>query len=323
MRNLLPPWLQKLHWYQQLSIIAFFAILASWLLQLLTPKPTVKEQFARNFDQTVTKFSRTNFVGRELQVPEKLAVGTLAAGGDDLEELMRPLIERYQLLQLNPSVPVWAGPEYSLSKNVSEHFISLSRNQIPTEQNRLTDEAAISLAQNTLRSLYPQISVFVLPEQTEYFSAGPELAAATSDQAGIVRLLFMPTAGDLPIYSFFRYRPAIEVWVSSAGLEKLVVVPPLLSVTLGQEYASLSVPQALKQIESGVGSIIFAYPEDVVITPRLSEVDRATFSEVFLEYRINPETKAAIPSYRFVGTLTTRAGDSLDAEVITPAIAVK
>lgn len=320
MQNIFPSWLQKLHWYQKLAVVAFLAVCMSWVLQLLTPKPTAIDQFSRNYNQTTTKFSRVTFTGVAPTIPEKLALAEFQNGGASLDELAKPLLERYQLLQLNSKIPVWVGPEYSMSKNVSGNSISLSRNQASGEQTRITDAYAIALAQDTIASLYPTISVLVIPEQTKRFLAGTDLTEVQGDVSEIIRLILMPTIQNIPLYDFFRSHSAIEVWVSSAGLEKLVVAPPLLSATPGEMQPSISINQALEQIEAGVGSIIVANPQDFTTSPKLNEVDHGTFSAVFLEYRSNPETKMVIPSFRFEGTITTLTGEQLDAEVITPAI---
>ena len=139
-----------------------------------TPKPTVKNNLLAT-DQTVASFLEPTLVANHQY--QKIAVGFFAAtGGDDRAHAAA----RYAVpvVTAQPQRASLGRTEYSLSKNISG-FISCPQ---PNSTGKIAlSETAISLAQDTLRAV-SSMTVFVLSEQTEYFSAGPELATAASDR---------------------------------------------------------------------------------------------------------------------------------------------
>jgi hypothetical protein len=121
------------------------------------------------------------------------------------------------------------------------------------------------------------------------------------------------------VLEFGRTLP-LTVYLDARGsLVKLLAQPYSSSFEATTQYYTLSVQEALREVESGNASIIESYSE-VTGTPNLTQVVRGEFASVTVEYRIDTKTKLLVPYYHFAGNLVNYDNDLFAADVITPAV---
>jgi hypothetical protein len=85
------------------------------------------------------------------------------------------------------------------------------------------------------------------------------------------------------------------------------------------EMNTISLDQAIKNIEKGKASVIYAttgQPERL----DLNWIDTANLTDFEIEYRFDETTKIAYPFFKFEAAITNSAGVAMQAIIITPAV---
>jgi len=105
-------------------------------------------------------------------------------------------------------------------------------------------------------------------------------------------------------------------------IQKLVFPTTMIDLKTIDQKSTISVNQAVKNINNNIGSIIYS-EVSWIDSGDISEITSGKMDRVQLEYRLDKEINLAYPFYRFYGTITNKDNIPMKAEIITPAITIR
>jgi hypothetical protein len=299
------------------------------VLRLITPQrtttiPNLVQQ--GNPDGSQTDFTGLTFSGQTPQVPEKMWVArvtnfTVASS----DKILKSLISAYNLKQSTNVDTMWIGLDYTLSYFEDSNTYNLGQNDLapvdPPQTIAPSDVSQlVTVAQKMVADTFPSLEFVSFPNRIELLTGVGEFAPATPTTATYISVPFGPSFYGIPVVLEFGRTLPLTVYLDANGsLVKLLAQPYSSSFEATTQYYTLSVQEALREVESGNASIIESYSE-VTGTPNLTQVVRGEFASVTVEYRIDTKTKLLVPYYHFVGNLVNYDNDLFTADVITPAV---
>lgn len=305
-----------------LALLGFALRYTAQRLQTATPSLTNQG----NVNQTKTNYSNLTFTGDAPRIPEKMWVARVERFDQpDDQSLVTALVKKYEL-QPSPHVAgIWNGPSYSLEFDQSKNEYRLSKNLTaatgkaktisPASVNRL-----VSTAARAVKEIFPETSYVPFPQQVEYLIADGLYEPSPIETATHIRVPFGLSYFEVPVLlNFSRSFPMTVALDAEGEITTLVAQPFSADFQPESQHFSLSVQEAIQQIQQGNASIIDSYSEQT-ITPDLKQIVRGEFSAAALEYRIDTKTNLLVPYYHFTGTLVNFDNDIFSAEVITPAV---
>lgn len=312
-------------WVWWLVAGAAVVLLIAGIIRVLTPAPVTipKSDFqSTNLNNTTTTFANIRFQGTIPEFPTSLSIARAIRTQQTLTELINELALRFKMEPIPELTNGWASENYSLTIDPQDQSTILTQNEV-LESDRIVDfDQALSVATETTSSLFPQIPLQPLKEQVIYSRGDVHMLEVVPAQASEVLIPFAPLIDDLPVYyRNFTSWPFMVTINSQDELVRLEFYPLFFTFeTIGQRNL-ISVERAIENINRNQGAIISGYQTD--LTPlNWQAVTRGTFDTVSVEYRIDNESSLAYPFYRFSGQLINDEGQTIEAEVITPAVAV-
>lgn len=306
-----------------LLLVAVTLLLALYRPKNQTVPPTLTHPDASG---TPTAFLNLTFTGTAPTIPEKMWVGRVTQFDNTNDTtLLDSLIKQFQLVSSPHLDFVWNGPEYSLAFDAARNEYQLSRQlTAPTPAQPPIAASAIAglvrAADALVTNIFPDIAFISFPDQARLLVADGEFDPATLGTATHLEIPYGPSFYQLPVLLELQPDFPLKIYVDATGLLiRLVATPFTAKFEAESQWFSLSVQEALRQIEQGNARIVSSFSETTIM-PNLDKVVRGELTSAVLEYRIDPTTKLLIPYYRFDGTLVNFDNDIFSAQIITPAV---
>lgn len=312
-----------------LGVLFMLAIVGVALRYLIptnptTPPPALTQQ--GNPDNTNTEFLNLTFSGSAPAAPEKMWVAkVLSFGKTNSQELLNSLINAYDLQQSPYVDTMWIGKTHSLEYDLENNEYRLSTrlsldNPAPHLIEPSTVSQLVSRANTEAKKIFPTIKLVSFPNKAQLLKGGLEFGPASQDDALYIGVPFGLSFYDTPVLLEYELDFPMVVYIDARGeVFRIVARPFSAEFEAKSQHFSLSVQEALQEIQRGNASIIESYSERT-FTPKLDKVVRGEFTNATLEYRIDPNNNLLVPYYHFVGTLVNYDNDLFTADVITPAV---
>ncbi|MGD9129671.1 MAG: hypothetical protein PVJ09_04255 [Candidatus Woesebacteria bacterium] len=310
-------------WFIYLLVIAAIVTIVSVIIRILTPgykKVPETEFISTNRYGSTSKLSNIIFNGdrSQLAVPAELALAQAQNTETTASYVEEQLTDQFSLTLLEGTDNIWQGSLYSLSKN-NQQYVLVSNQEAPIGKT-LNKEQAISTASTLLNNFFPNLGLVALEKEISFFKAGFHLEESSEADAEIMEIPFTYKLNGIPVfYAHSEDFPFKVMLNSNYQIQKLTFQPFFVNLTISAKAKSISIDQAIENINQNKASIVFAYYEGHG-SLSLEEIASGMLTQVSLEYRIDDELKIAYPFYRFKGTLINNKGDELRAELITPAV---
>lgn len=314
--------------FAKTALIVIIAILVlAAILRLLTPTPPslpASDFVFTNYDDTRTTFKKISFIGSLITPPEEFM--TYQVGGEVglANTVANSIIAKYSL---TPEVGVpnyWSGENAHLAYSPIDKRYSFSIN---SPNNHDSPMIVLSEAIRSCLNFYNQYQINLsLSAQTQdilHLSEKHVHGEVSPEEADVIQIPFTIKLGDQVLLEQNELNTAIVCRVNrDYEVIKMVFKETIQSFVSAQQLKSISLNQALANIERGNASIIDAYSE-VVNNIDLNWIEKADLYDVKIEYRFDPKLGIAYPFYRFSAKLTNSAGVNIQAEIITPAVNAK
>lgn len=304
-------------------------VASALIFRLISPPVTqnvlVDDVQTINTDGTQTEFNQVRFVGVIPQIPDTLPIATAVLSNQaSIEE---KLSDQFGLEPLASAEGFWRGSDFSMYFDPKLRRYELVRNNLIDADSSLkpgfVEEELYQLANTKMNELFPN-TVLELVSEEVVFSATTEHYGNTSiDTASLASIPFVPTVAGYQIFFDNSFLPSVELDIDTFGqVTKLEVIEPLVSFEEGQSVRTITVDEAIRQINNkNAGTIITAeVVEEASIS--IAQIERGTLSGVDVEYRFNTKTGRAIPFYRFSGIVENAFGAEYRVEIISPAVEV-
>jgi hypothetical protein len=336
--------IKKYPWIKYFLIFVFAAILIAAVIRVITPQteePLIppSEVQKKNFDQSVSTYNNVEFVGSTSNIDLTNSVGIYSAqlvdGEEELDNLISTLVSLFNLVQ-DPELTdkeFYISDEYSLSRSYLRDELMLSRYTPPEvmlEQianpppTGINTQQAISRATLFVNSIFEEQQYVPQLSSIAYLEGMMEPHPSSEQNAHYAEISFAQQIDSLPIILEQELVAPIRVMVSNNYLiQKAVFRTKELNLQQISDAQLLTVEEAIDRLnQESVGSIV-GFAKDDPTPYSLAQISSGTLEEVVLEYRYDPELDLVYPFYRFSGTLTNSQNQSLQADVIAPAIKVQ
>ncbi len=315
-------------WWMWLVGAAVILLVVSAILRVLTPYQSpipISATPRPNLDNSVTIFKSVVFVGPEPTLPQTLSVGDVSSANEALISVRDQLISDYKLTPAKVD-NLWTSDEAYLQKEQTTEAYTfgftervLTRSQLADRpvltQEKLSEGGQIFLEkllgdEYGLKAIENQITTFDGEEGGYEKPASDEFSLIPYSIVVDGYPVFFQSTNSLPFY----------VTVSQAGqIVKVDIRPQLVRVSQMQSVATITLKQALVQIQGGVATIINAGKETVGPL-NMSSLNQVELSSLTIEYRVDEGTRKLLPYYRLSGTALNTSQEKITLEIITPAV---
>ena len=319
--------LQK-KWLVLLIVFTLISLLITFVLRIITPQETIvpKTKFitTTTADGSVA-FNNIRFVGTFTPSINSLPLATIQPSQTTLDYVKEQLIETYELNQVVGFSSLWRGEAYTLSYDEHIDQFLFYKNVVP--KNTLIQEPnrTIKSAENFVSTTFPNLALTPQKEKITYFQGLEELTETTALNATAVEIPFTYAIEGIPVYlAHDRTMPITVIVNSTYEIQKVVFQPDFVDVIPAKQKTNLiDLGTALENINNhNEASIIAAFEKETGIFT-LDEVVEGTLNTAQLEYRADLETGVVYPFYHFAGTVINQTNQTIQAEIITPAIKTK
>ncbi len=318
-------------WWWILLIFVAVGLLIAAILRVLTPPevPVPLTSFSTtNYDQTQTVFSRVTFSGEKKAFPTSLPIHT-ATSNQTTTDVVAFLAQQYNLVNQNKVNETWRnqnGDNLRISKYTGQIQFTLgqeiaSGSALPVDE---LQQQALALLKQTLPIKNPD-QLVVDQNQVVFIENEDELYEQVPYQEASAMLV--PTdyvLSGFPVRFEKITDPTFMTTISKSGqLIKIVFYPQFYSFQAVGDKDIISLDQALVNINNNQASVIgLTYTDGEKIQAlNLANIANLNLTTVDLEYRIDTQTTAVYPFYRFSGVGTDANKNQLNIEIITPAVA--
>jgi len=309
-----------------LLVVAVVILLIGAVVQVYTPK-TIKipvTTFTKtNSNNTVPNLKKVTYTGPTPDFPNQFSIFSATTVASDTD-IVKTLSAKYGLLRPNTEANFWVNGDMSLVHDTTTNTYSLTLKDLSNETLPVVDPTkAEEVATAYLKDTFPEIQLRPQMDQATYFVLGLEVES-TSPQSQATAVTIPYTAAldneDFPVFAAKTNTSLFSVTVDGQNTVRVISFSPQF-----QQYTKIgvqppiSISDALTQIQNGVASIISASIVDFTRV-QMSDLTAATFTDVAVEYRSDPQSGMLYPFYRFSGTATSANNVTADVSVITPAI---
>ncbi len=311
-------------WFRVTLIIAAVLLGAGYLFRLLTPtQVALQPTLETNYKGTLSSFEAITFIGNAPSIPNELAVATAENFAPfDFEDrsTKQKIIERYNL-QLHPEVPtLWMSPSYALQVIEATGSYELST-LVPLPTGKLVDSLrAQQVATEFLNSVFPENNLQILTNKIVYREADVHGDIVEASDAGLMEIPFGYSLEGYPVLLERSVLYPVTITINADNqLQKAVFQPFFLTPTVSGRIKTLTIPQAIANINDDRATIISSHYQGFE-SEALDTIQSGSLHTVTIEYRVSPDTKLIVPYYRFAGQLKNTADQEFFAEIITPAV---
>ncbi len=314
------PWLVYL-----LGIVLIF-LAFNYVLAFFTPKGVPEQPLlSTNYDDTSTAFSAITYSGVPPQLPSTLPIAQVSTTYSDADGFEKRVKDTYTLKPFPQISNMWESAEYSLTKlSQPTQYILIRKNTEPINKTIIVSDA-LSTAQKAVSQLFPEEKLSPISQTVKLYRVldTPHPEPADQQTANSLEVSFGYQLGPYPVFYRKDYTYPVTIIVTADGKVGKVTTQPFTAVFSEKgSYKTVTLSEALKNIEAGDGAIIYQSFLGSG-TPSLKTILHGTFTSVSLEYRADESSDYLVPYYRLKGTLTNNENIDFEAEVITPAIPIK
>ena len=305
-------------------------IVISSILRILTPQSVqiVPPEFLlENADGSTTRFANIVYSGETPSFPAEVPLAQAEPLNLTEGLVLDQLIAGFQLVERPQAKSIWNGPEYSLVVNQAEknYTLVINPDRMLLGEEKIDETKALAEASKFLASILPGVSFTPQRNKIIYLDNSIQNSLTTPANAKMLSIPFAPTIDGIPV--FFENRSSFPFSISINSqyqVQKLVFQIMFVTFVPKEKISLISISQAVENINLSRASIISSDivngRMDTIIST--ANVRAGNLKSVTLEYRWDETTGIAYPFYRFTGIIDVDSGESLQAEIVTPAIQV-
>lgn len=318
----------RTRWVLLLIIFAAVGSVGAFVLRLLTPRQLVvpRTDFITTSQTSgSTSFSNIRFTGTAPAIPQNLPFALIQPSQTTLDYVRSQLIARYNLSQVTSVDGLWQSETHTLSYDPhGDKYLFYAKN-IPEEGLLESSFQAIEQAQVFVRQTFPNLSFTASREGVMYFDGLDELDLTTPENASALEIPFTYTIEGIPLYlGHARTAPISIIMNYQNEMQKVVFQPGFFDFVPAEGRAEVvGLDVALENINNKNEAVVVGAYEEETGVFSLDQIRSGELTAVRLEYRADVESGFAYPFYRFTGTLVNQDGQTINAEIITPAVAVQ
>lgn len=309
-----------------LLVIAVVILFIGAIVQVYTPK-TVKvpeTSFIKtNVNNTIPNLKKVTYTGPTPDFPTQFSIYSAKIVVSETD-IVKTLSAKYGLLRPNSDANFWVNGDLSLVHDTTTNMYSLTLKDLSNESLPIVNPTqAEEVASAYLKETFPEISLRPLMDQANYFILGFEVEdSSPPSKATAVTIPYTAVldSENFPVVAEKSNNSLFSITVDGDNTIRVLSFSPQF-----QQYTKIgvqppiSIQEALTQIQNGVASIISASIIDFNRV-QMSDLTAATFTNVTIEYRTDPQSGILYPFYRFAGIATSTSNVTADVNVITPAI---
>lgn len=299
------------------------ALLVAAIFRVLTPVPPEVPQTplaTTNILKSRTTFAQVTYTG---PTPDSLPGKLILAQITGADNLLTPLIKNLRLIKEGSDT--WKNDQYNLAYEADLQFYILDNQALAFSTVAVHPDlaAATTAATNFLTQQFGVSNYQAIPAHTQFLSSAGHFDPVPESEATAVKLVFAPHLGGVPIVISNSSVMPIELFIDGNNqVRKVFFFEQIPQYQPLPEVEVFDVPTAITQINQGQAAII-AFSQQKLLQVSLKQITSAQLTKVFLEYRSDPNSRLLVPYYRFVGTAVNDLEDTLDIELITPAVVTK
>ncbi len=304
-------------WFKFSLALAALMLFATLALKIITPPatPTPKtELMNHNYDGSQTTFGKVKFSGTSPHIKGQLSlakVETLAIG-----TVVEKIKQNYQLQTKDKQF--WIGPDYTLYFDAANNFYVLSQNNPTKSKNFVNLNQALKVARPLIKNLFDAKLEPILT-QVSYLNGNADLHKTEANLARYLKIPFSYMIDGYPLLlEQDNYYPLSLLINGQQEIQKLTFKPMLFSIKKLAEKPTISVAQAIDNINHGSAAIIAAQNKQL-FKLNLVNLTQVNLTRVQLEYR-RDKNGLALPYYHFFGEAKNKKGQTFQVEMITPAV---
>jgi hypothetical protein len=321
------PTQQSPKWLPRLVVIGVIVLAVGYLFRWLTPDAAPAQPLSQsNYDNSQSTFENMVFTGTAPAIPSKLPVATATEVKRVNQEVELTLISKHRLQGFEKYTGIWIGPEYNLTRTSSPELYVLTKKAVEDAtalESGISTEQAVRSATNYVSEVFKNEKFVSFPDRIRYFEIGdhphPEITES-EENANTIEISFGYKYGPYPVFFDKDYTFPVTIIVNSEyEIQKMTFQPYFMQFQEGQNFSTVTIQQALGNIMDGKGALIKS-TYDGHGNPLLSDITKGSLSTVYVEYRVDSDSKTLLPYYRFTGQLENNEGITFYGEVVTPAI---
>ncbi|MBT3249677.1 MAG: hypothetical protein HN846_03435 [Candidatus Pacebacteria bacterium] len=308
-----------------LGIFSVTLLVLSAILSVLTPQQQeipATEFNNTNINKTTSDFSNVVFVGQKPQFPEKLSVDGVTKIEDE-DEIISKILLTYNLKPNSQSERYWTSSQgIYLHQDIYSKKYQLSLNTESAQKlSKLTTEQALDVATSEIKKIFPTLSFSPLENQIIFLKNSIEFyKKSTFEDADIINIPFSYTIDSYPLrYQKESVDPFMVMLNNEGQVVRIDFSPFFISTQTISKNFRIPIDQAVANINNNQGSII-NFGMEQGTSADLSVIKSANLSSINIEYRYDEEIGFAYPFYRFSGKAEDLSGQTIQLEIITPAI---
>ncbi|MDQ3008667.1 MAG: hypothetical protein M3Q81_03650 [bacterium] len=311
-------------WFQIGVVVVAIALVVAAILRALTPvTPEIPQTplAVTNLDNTRTSFNNVTFVGTPLTPPARMSVARVLPNQQSVEEVTNRLITSFNLQPVAGAPNTWTSDEYFLSfvPEVGQYEFGRQTLDISGISPIITKPQGMAVAQNFIAATFPNIQLGPIDAGVEYLGAQIHPESVPAEEAHFISVPFSFSVDGYPVYYLNSTIFPFIVVADTNGVQKVRYQPLMSNLETAWQAETLSLAEAMANINANQAAIIFADQEEVLQT-NIRSITSGQLESVVLEYRVDANAGLAYPYYRFTGTLLNADGVAIDVVVITPAV---
>ncbi|MBW7944453.1 hypothetical protein H3C70_03575 [Patescibacteria group bacterium] len=304
---------------------AIVLLIIAAVIQVLTPKKvTIPETsfVTTNVNDTLPHITDVSYTGPTADFPTQFPIFSsrqLFSEG----QVVSDISAKYGLLKPDPEANYWINGDLGLVHDQTTGSYTLILKDPSNEALPVVDPTrAEEVAHSFLEEVFPEIPLRPMMDAASYYimSSEPDNTVTASEATAVVIPYTPEIETEYPVIYEKSFQPAFAVTVDGENTIRVLQFFPLFQqFTKVDEQAPISIDQALEQIKQGVASIISATIVDYNRVP-ISDLTKAEFTSVTIEYRLDPTSQLLYPFYHFTGKGTNSRNVNAEIDVITPAV---
>lgn len=315
---------KTIKWFQITLIIAVVLLGAGYLFRLLTPTQVeLQPTLNRNYQGGTTTFEKVTYIGIAPNFPNELPVATAVNFQPlNLEDrtVKDKLIAQYDLQRHPVVTTLWLSPSYALQEIEATGSYELSNQSFLPDEKVVDSVKALDTAKSFVEEYFPTSNLLVLEDRIIYREADVHGDVVEAAEAGLVEIPFGYVIEGYPVFLEKSVEYPISVMVNANNtIQKANFHPYFLEATIDGKIKTLSIPEALANINANKATIISSFYSGFE-TQSLENITSGALADVQIEYRVSSDTNRIVPYYRFKGQLTNSEGQEFYGEIITPAV---
>jgi len=309
-------------WIKKLFLAAAILLVVGIIFRMINPtQAPVQESLIANYNGSTSTISGLTYTGAQPPIPSRLPTATGALETESPQVVIDRFSTNFNLQPFEDLDDYFVGPQHNLTIARDHRIYSLKFSDRRPPENIIDLTQAVAVANTFVRDFFDtNITPSLLPNSTIFYADAEEYDVVSPEEATLVTLMYGYTVADFPIVVGHDSLVTMSVQIDSnyqvAGID---YVPQRISASPSRTFDTLTVYQALENINQGRGSISYSSAETIPY-PELATIVSGELNDSSIEYRFDAETNTIVPYYRFFGTVFNAQSESSYVTIITPAI---